>query len=102
VVQANWQLFTLVFAAATGALGYWVRYRADRQKELVSKLTEEQRAIYKEFSNFMVGITQASQTTPWAMPVPPPARGSSWSSGRWVPSRSSSCPVVHHAVCPTP
>ncbi len=63
VVNENWQLFAVAFAAITGAIGYLIRHRIERKKELVSKLTEEQRAIYQDFARIMVGITQAPQNT---------------------------------------
>lgn len=63
-IRNNWHLVTFGFAALSGALGYWVRYRMDRQKELASKLTEEQRSIYREFSNIMISMALTSTETP--------------------------------------
>lgn len=60
----NGQFLVLGIGALGALFGYFLRYQLDRRKELVSKLTEEQRALYAAFAAIMTELPYAAMTGP--------------------------------------
>ena len=50
----------IILALISGTLGYYLRYRIDKTKEINSKVTDERREHYQKFVNIVVDILKSS------------------------------------------
>jgi len=49
-----------ILALISGSIGYYIRFRIDKTKEINSKVTEKRREHYQEFVNIVVDILGAN------------------------------------------
>jgi len=56
-------LITIIVSLLTGSLGYYIRYKIDKTKELNSSVTEERRVHYQKFIDMTVDLLEDQTKT---------------------------------------